>query len=380
MQTLIIPAVKIRQGDLILFSCGFKVSDLIRKNFYAVETLDPAEENKGYQRLLNKGRAKKLADYIVDGMDSKEAFLPTSIFIATHKVIAHDPATNSITFDLDEVGPFSVVDGQHRLEGLRLAAEKDDRVKEFMVSVNIAVEMPHIHQMCHFYIVNSTQKSVDKSVEQRIVGRLTELIDTDDDAPKLPSWIERSVRRGDDEKALRIADFLNTADGSPWYHKIEMANQIISGTAIKQKSFVKIVIKNVLNASNPLGGKDIQVDRVQRLLLNYWKAIAAILDPDNQDSVLFKYNGCELFHKFSHVFFTFMENQPDRKQETMQSVLLQMFDNVTGDFSGVGHPDYWRSGGPVSGMNASALMKVIGDLSSSLHGIGKLAKSGSDDL
>lgn len=380
MQTIVVPAVKIIQGDLILYGCSFRVSDLIRKNFYAVDTLDPEEEKKGYQRLLNKGRAKKLADYIIDGMETKEAFLPTSIFIATHKSIEHNAATNTIAFDLDEIGPFAVVDGQHRLEGLRMAAEEDERVKEFMVSVNVAVKMPFPHQMAHFYIVNSTQKSVDKSVEQRIMARLTDILDVDDDAPSLPAWIERSVKRGDNDRALKIADFLNSEPTSPWRGKIEMANQSLSGTTIKQMSFVKLTTKNVLNPSNTLGGKDVPIERIQKLLLNYWRAIAAILATDNQETVLFKYLGCEVFHRFSHVFFLYMENQPDRKPERMQAILKAMFDNVSGDYAGIGHPDYWKSGGPISFMNSSALSKVVGALSESLHSLGRSVKSGVDDL
>ena len=57
-----------------------------------------------------------------------------------------------------------------------MAAERDPRVLDFEVPVNIAVNLPWIAQMCHFLIVNTTQKSVDKSVEQRIVARLTEAL------------------------------------------------------------------------------------------------------------------------------------------------------------------------------------------------------------
>ena len=111
-------------------------------------------------------RAKKLADYIVSGQDSRDAFLPTSVFFATDKSLPFDATTNTLEIDTREVGAFSVVDGQHRPEGLRMAAEKDQRVLSFDVAVNIAVNLSPIAQMCHFLIVNTTQKSVDKSVKQ----------------------------------------------------------------------------------------------------------------------------------------------------------------------------------------------------------------------
>ena len=76
--------------------------------FYNVETLDPEDPS-------DTGRAKKLADYIVAGQKTKDAFLPTSIFLATHKSIPFNEQSNTIEIDIVEIGPFSVVDGQHRV-------------------------------------------------------------------------------------------------------------------------------------------------------------------------------------------------------------------------------------------------------------------------
>ena len=122
---IVIAASKVRQGALILYTTSMKVSDLVSDRFYSVETLDPENLNdKGFQRLLNKARAKKLADYIVKGQDSQDAFLPTSVFLATDKIIDFNDATNTIAIDINTIGSFSVVDGQHRLEGLKMAAEK----------------------------------------------------------------------------------------------------------------------------------------------------------------------------------------------------------------------------------------------------------------
>ncbi|MGE0774403.1 MAG: DGQHR domain-containing protein [Sphingomonadaceae bacterium] len=186
MESLVVPASRVRQGSLTLYTTSVKVADLIRPGFYSVETLDPdSDDDKGFQRLLNKARAKKLADYILRGQDDQDAFLPTSVFLATDKEIQFDEMDNKLSIDLKN-GAFSVVDGQHRLEGLKMAAEKDERVLDFEVPVNIAANLPKIAQMCHFLIVNTTQKSVDKSVEQRIMARLTEALDIED-IPNLPS-------------------------------------------------------------------------------------------------------------------------------------------------------------------------------------------------
>ena len=359
------PASLVKQGDLILYATSLKVSDLLIPNFYSIERLDPENANeKGYQRLLNKGRAKKLADYIVAGQETKDAFLPTSIFIATDKNIAFNPTNNTIEIDIDEVGPFNVVDGQHRVEGLKMAAEKDQRVLEFEVSVNIAIKLPVIAQMCHFLIVNTTQKTVEEGVAQRIRARLTRALELEE-IPNLPKWILNSVQKGEDEKALQYVDFLNTNNESPWYNKIRMANEENSEGSINQKSFVKAIKKYILVANNPVINTETE-DRQHKIFLNYWKAITNIIGTD-EPIVLFKYNGVELFCKFCVPFFNKIINIGDYKVSTMQTLLEQVFDNIEGDGTGVGHTDFWGKSSTASGLNTGALSKINNEMVKALH-------------
>lgn len=300
MPIITIPAARITQGDLVLYATSIKVRDVVSENFYSVKTLDPDNTNNtGYPRLLNTARAKKLADYIIKGQDSNDAFLPTSVLLASDKSVVFNEHDNTIQIDTLLIGPFSVVDGQHRLEGLKMAAHKDPRVLDFEVPVNIAVNLPRIAQMCHFLIVNTTQKSVDKSVEQRIIARLSEALEVED-LPSLPRWILNTVEKGEADKALKYVIYLNEAHDSPWNGKILMANEDSESTTINQRSFVKMVVKYLLTANNPLTiVKDLEKEK--KIFLNYWKAIAALLD-DGKAAVLYKYNGAELFCKFSIPF------------------------------------------------------------------------------
>ena len=359
------PASMVRQGKLVLYATSLKVADLILPNFYSIERLDPENANeKGYQRLLNKGREKKLAEYVVTGQETKDAFLPTSIFIATDKNIAFNPTNNTIEIDIDEIGPFNVVDGQHRVEGLKMAAEKDSRVLEFEVPVNIAINLSEMEQMCHFLIVNTTQKSVEEGVAQRIRARLTKAMGVAD-TPNLPKWIFKSVQKGEDEKALQYVDFLNYESGSPWKNKIKMANDDNSDGSISQTSFVTAIKKYILVANNPVISTENE-ERQHMIFLNYWKAITNILGTDDP-TVLFKYNGVELFCKFCVPFFNKMVNMPDYKVSTMQTLLQQVFDNIEGDAAGVGHTDFWVKGATASGLNTGALSKINNEMVKALH-------------
>src|SRR5687767_4999750 len=101
------PASRIRQGDLLLYATSLRVADLRVRDFYRIETLD-AGEGVGYQRVLNEARAKRLSDYLVDAHQEREAFLPTSIFLATDKLLPFDENTSILTIDTVSVGPFNV--------------------------------------------------------------------------------------------------------------------------------------------------------------------------------------------------------------------------------------------------------------------------------
>ena len=245
-----------------------------------------------------------------------------------------------------------------------MAAERDGRVLNFEVPVNIAINLSKIAQMCHFLIVNTTQRSVEQGVEQRIYARLTKALDLEDDIPHLPKWIKNTVGKGEDEKALKYVDFLNSNIDSPWKNKIDMANKDDKGGSIAQKSFVKSIKKYVLVADNPLASKSEDIQH--SIFLNYWKAITNIIGID-EPTVLFKYNGVELFSKFSIPFYHKMINMPNFKVSTMQGLLQNTFDNMEGEYAGVGHTEFWISGRKASGLNISALTNINMELVKALH-------------
>ena len=360
------PAALVTQGKLRLYTTSLRVSDLLLDGFYSIERLDPDNpSDRGYQRLLNKARAKKLADYLVEGQESQDAFLPTSVFLATDKDIPFNSATNTITFDVEKVGPFSVVDGQHRIEGLKLAAEKRPEISSFEVPVNIAIDLPNIAQMCHFLIVNTTQKSVDKAVEQRIYARLTQDIGVEE-VPNLPKWIRRIVETGDDEQALRLVDYLNEENGSPWFGKIEMANQTSKKGTISQKSFVKAIKSYVLTANNPISV--LPPEKQKKIFLNYWMSLANLLDV-GEPTVLFKYNGVELFCRFSTAIFNKLT--PDYQINSIEKLLTSIFEQAEGEYAAVGHPSWWLSStGGAGSLNPGAIGKVNHELVKALHKCG----------
>jgi DGQHR domain-containing protein len=357
MMALMRPAARVRQGNLVLYATSLRVRDLRQPDFYKIEVLD-ASEGTGFQRILNEARAKRLAEYLLEGHKESEAFLPTSIFLATDKSLEFDADTNSVLIDSGKIGPFNVVDGQHRIRGLVLAAEKESLVDEFEVPVNIAVNLDTISQMAHFLIVNTTQRAVDKAIEQQIVARLTDLIDFEK-TPVLPRWIQRQVDKGEDARALQIVQYLNEEKDSPWYAKIRMANDDDRpGATINQRSFVVSLKKFVLTPSNPIAGEQWNADRQRRVLANYWRAIRNLLvESGDETSVIFKTSGIQLFHAASPAIFLHLANVRDFKTETIEALLENAFANLPTEYIGVSAPEFWKRGSTASGLNQAAIRR-----------------------
>jgi DGQHR domain-containing protein len=283
--------------------------------------------------------------------------------------LPYDETSNTLTIDTDKIGPFNVVDGQHRIRGLVLAAEKDGTLDTFEIPVNIAAGLDEISQMCHFVIVNTTQKSVDGAIEQQIVARLTDMIDFKK-TPVLPRWIQRQVEKGEDHRALAIVQYLNAADESPWKGRILMANsEDESGSStVSQKSFVSSLKKLILVPSNPISGPGWTVDKQQKALLNYWAVVKELLvDRDDEVSVVFRTNGLHLFHGASPTVFLHLANLRDFKQETIRAVLTQGFENLPSEYVPMTSPQFWHRGGTASGLNQAALRKYAQALSAAIN-------------
>jgi hypothetical protein len=205
---------------------------------------------------------------------------------------------------------------------------------------------------------------VDKAVEQRLVARLTDIAMTED-FPTLPKWIRRLVETGDDKEALSLVDYLNSAPDSPWLQKIAIPNRSAERTTVSQKTFVTNIKKYVLTGANPLVGWPI--DQRQKIFLNYWRAIADELGSD-EETVLFKSIGVDLFCRFSGSLFNKLASGKNFSVQTMRAELRKAFDNLEGDYAGLAHPDWWLSGtGPAGRLNASALGRINQDLAVALH-------------
>lgn len=349
-------AVEIRQENLTLYLTYVTPEDLFHNNFYTVDKLEPTTK-EGYQRILNAQRANRLARHLKEAFPKGYANIPTTIFLATEHPVHFDEESGRIGFETDTVCPFSVVDGQHRIEGLRRALDDDSLLWNFKLPATIAVKLDHTHQMYHFYIVNTTQKPVDRDLAQQITSRFTDM-NGFEDLPYLPHWLATQVERGTDAKALRLAEFLNEERTSPLRGRVRMANdQTRRGNRVNQGSLVNLFKEHIFTGTNPITTES-DSDRANRIMLNYLKAVDSIFvaNIDANDTVVWLNNGLFFFGLISKwVFSEIYASTRDFTVDSIHKIISDALDELDDDCQDIAHPEWWQRGAHgASGMNRGA--------------------------
>ena len=182
------------------------------------------EQYVGIQRKLDEDREKKIAEYVREG----DATFPTSIVIAIEddRCLGYDSETHSLSFytvEEDEDGPAvkgediaTILDGQHRLAGLRAG----DKV--FDLPVTVFPEIDISERAYIFATVNLAQTKVNPSLAYDLLA------------------YARS--RSPERTCHEVAVALNDAGGSPFNDKIKRLGSKtpgIEGETLSQATFVK---------------------------------------------------------------------------------------------------------------------------------------------
>lgn len=357
------PAVRIQQGSKTLFATSFTVADFSRPDFYRVNRLDP--KVGGFQRLLQETRAKRLKSYAMEAWkQGQQTFLPTSIFLATDKSIEFDSQRNMLSFNTN-ICPFDVVDGQHRIEGLLLAAKEEPELGQFPIITNIAVNTSPEEQMLHFYVVNTTQKAVDPGVGLHIRARFSRMLETHN-LPYIPSWIKREIDTGKDEDAIQIINFLNTEEDSPLRGRIQGAHETRKkDSSVTEKSFSVILKKTIFN--NPMHPLKVMFSENKRntVFLHYWQAVARVFtNSDTQDNtVVYKSTGIEFFCRLSMAILSHAHFSRSYRVEDFEEIFRSLEEYVSPESQAILTPEWWKSGSVASGYNSGAISKMAVEFS-----------------
>ena len=345
MATITRPAVQIQQGHLTLYLTYVTPEDLTIPGFYDVEHLEP--QGGGFQRILNGPRANRLARHLAEGFTEGYANLPTTIFLATDKQLNFDSENNEVSFDTDEACPFSVVDGQHRIEGLLRSIRNEPDLCDFKLPATIATSLDDTHQMYHFYIVNTQQQPVERALQQQITSRFTDMQGIKD-IPYLPHWFKAQVSRGTDAQALRLAEFLNENQDSPLRGRIQMANDSSSAQGrIRQAGLVTMLKEHIFAGTNPIVIRESEPDRRNQIMLHYFRAIDNVFVESEQraTTIVYKSNGLFFFLVISKWVFTSMyASRLTFTEDAIGQIIKNAVAEMEYPYYEIGDPDWWLPG------------------------------------
>lgn len=263
MKKILFPCIRIKQPIGIFYIASIK-SKILREITYTdvrrIEGERGFETYLGIQRPLSKKRVRDISMYV----ESPDACFPTAVILAIDGVCVEfnenqskmtlsayeDPENQKNDIPLDQIA--KVIDGQHRIEGL-----KDYEKQDFEINVSIFVDMDIADQAYLFSTVNLAQTKVNRS----LVYDLFDLANT----------------RSPQKTCHNIAVALDNHDSSPFYQKIKRLGVSTDGRfneTITQSTFVQSLLKYI--SSDPLS------DRNTYLKNKKLKRIVNIVDLEKQ--------------------------------------------------------------------------------------------------
>ena len=166
LENVKIPAVRGAFGPHTFYSFAISARHLLKIAFVNHQALDHPDSRPAYQRMINKGRIKKIGQFIVDG-----GFFPTNLLVNFSEKCRFDPLAN--TGSADDRLKFGwlylprkyksawIIDGQHRLYGFSNLPE--NFLDQTLFIVAFEKLDPKVEAEL-FITINHEQKSVPKSL------------------------------------------------------------------------------------------------------------------------------------------------------------------------------------------------------------------------
>jgi DGQHR domain-containing protein len=311
-----------------VFSGLMKAKHLINTttvDYYNSE-LPPDDTEQGYQRPPERSRITSIGTYLIKGITEPEAggegLFPTAVTLASRTPLQYD----------------SIIDGQHRIAGLRYAIEEKgvEELNDYTVPF-VVVEMPdRITEMNQFRIINGTAKSVRTDLVNSILTATA------------AARGEDTIKGKDRWKVTvtHVIDRLENDPNSPWSGLILMPDQAGSpkgsdGKIVRATSFMTS-LKPVYDWHKNAGlleAKTIEQEAeiLYDVVAAYWTALEKVVPEafaDPNDYVIQKTPGLFSLHKLLSTLLTWMwQGRQDPTTENLTK-FLEISPEIT-------NPKFW---------------------------------------
>ena len=303
VKMLIQQSVEMDMEGIKIYTFPMKVKDLVKISYVAVRGRD--NEEGAVQRVLNKKRISSIKQYVLDG----NMFINT--FVINWNDTNYIPKIDDGKIEIPLIDSVAqLIDGQHRLEGMKEAIKIDESINEKMLLVSMVIGLGTKEAAKIFININSEQKPVPKSLIFDLYGV------TEDDK-------NFAITRSDD-----IAKELNENVDSPYYNLIKYPGNP-RGKGKIDLSTVVTVLKKYVDIDGKFAENNIRDLNFQsQIIINYFSALRYHWDQDDiwgnaSQNVFFKASGFVAALEF---FFEYVFSKCVEKKSFKQEYLISLFD------------------------------------------------------
>lgn len=237
--------IKTNFEGIEVYTFPMQIKDLLKIHYIAIRGEDV--EEGAVQRVLNKSRIKSIKEFVLSG----HMFFNTFILNWTNKENLPLITEKYLKLSLIE-NAAQVLDGQHRLAGLREAIEEKPEIGDYYALTSLCIRLNTSQAASIFLNINSEQKPVPRSLVYDLFGEV------EDDRSHI-------INRAKD-----IAEELDTNKNSPYYSQIKFPG----GTGLVDLATVVSSLKIALEKKGAFHNIGLNnLENQKKVILNYFAAI-----------------------------------------------------------------------------------------------------------
>lgn len=247
MKNLSFDAIEITQGKTKFYLTKMPASVLVKISYASVRGVD--EEEGAIQRILNNRRISSIAEFVRD-----VGHFPSSIILNWKKdqISVKD---NKINFTPNE-SIAQLIDGQHRVAGLKAAIEENAKAGNLEIPVSVYVNLSTQECATIFLSINTEQKPVARSLVFDLYG----IADS--------SVVDQAAARARD-----IAIALNEEDDSPYFELIKFPGSPVRRGGIALSTAV-MAIKGLVSDKGDFEQRGIlSLELQKKIILNWFRVL-----------------------------------------------------------------------------------------------------------
>lgn len=340
----------LKQDARELYVGSLRAEDVIRLGRVAEWSEDNAE---GYQRAPEATRIRKLATFL---KNESVPLLPSSVLLS-HRgdpLPKREIAKGLFEIDVADHEVLWIVDGQHRVGGLRMAIEKFglERFKDFQLPV-VLMEFEDVAEEAHqFQLINENMKKVNTMLARRLLQMRLE---------KGGAEVKKALREARrlwEADSVEVIKTLTSDPDSMWFDRVQSPNQKKQPQHIVRELSFSTSLRPLLTDDLT---RDLTVERVAGYLRNFWEAWRQII-PEAfeapEEYVIQKSSGIFILHQVAKYVLRLLvsRNVNDPTVEDIRMILEDADEAATAE--------YWRVGNTEGAALAGSMggFKMVADI------------------